>query len=279
MDRGTSLRVGFLGLGRMGRPMYERLRGAGHDVVATDDPREDAEVAAACEVLVTVLPGPGEVRDAMLGEGGALAALRDDAAWIDLSTASPEVGREVVERRAIPCLDAPVGGGPAAARDGTLRLFVGGDREVYERHLDLLRTIGDPVHVGGHGAGYMTKLLVNLLWFGQAIATAEALLIGRRAGVDLGVLRDALAGTDFLRNDLDALLAGDYLRSFGLDRCSEELETVTAIAREHGVPAEVAELVADIHRRALERFGPVDGELLGVAWLEERAGELLRGKH
>jgi 3-hydroxyisobutyrate dehydrogenase len=272
------VRVGLLGLGRMGKPVCERLRGAGHDVVATDHASGDAEVARACEVLVTVLPGPGEVRDAMLGGGGALHALPDGATWIDLSTASPEVGRAVVERRAIPCLDAPVGGGPEAARAGTLRLFVGGERDVYERHLVLLGVIGEPVHVGPHGTGYTTKLLVNLLWFGHAIATAEALLIGRRAGVDLDVLRDALSTTDFLRGDLDALLAGDYLRSFGLDRCYEELQTVTSLAREHGVPAEVADVVADIHRRALERFGPVDGELLGVAWVEERAGEMLRGK-
>jgi 3-hydroxyisobutyrate dehydrogenase len=271
------LRVGFLGLGRMGRPVCERLRGAGHEVVAADEAAGDADVARGCEVLVTMLPGPNEVRDAML-EAGTLAALPDGAAWIDLSTASPEVGRAVVERRSIQCLDAPVGGGPEAARTGTLRLFVGGERDVYERHLELLRAVGEPVHVGPHGTGYTTKLLVNLLWFGHALAAAEALLIGARAGIELDVLRDALASTDFLRDDLDALLAGDYLRSFGLDRCYEELRTVTSLAREHGVPAEIADLVADIHRRALERFGPVDGELLGVAWLEERAGRRLRGK-
>src|SRR5581483_2060632 len=199
-----SLRVGFLGLGRMGNPVCERLRVAGHDVVAADDASGDAEVARACEVLVTMLPGPNEVRDAML-DAGALDALPGGATWIDLSTASPEVGRAVVARRAVPCLDAPVGGGPEAARAGTLRLFVGGERDVYERHLELLRAIGEPVHLGPHGTGYTTKLLVNLLWFGHAIAAAEALLIGRRAGVELDVLRDALATTDFLRYDLDAL--------------------------------------------------------------------------
>ncbi|MCW3063709.1 MAG: garR 1 [Solirubrobacterales bacterium] len=94
------------------------------------------------------------------------------------------------------------------------------------------------------------------------------------------MLRDALAtsaaGTDFIRRDLDALLDGDYLRSFGLDRCYEELATVTGIARELDVPFALSETVEEIHRRALERFGPVDGELLAVALLEEEAGARLR---
>ena len=85
--------------------------------------------------------------------------------------------------------------------------------------------LGEPdrlVHVGGPGTGYTTKLLANLLWFGQAIATAEALLLGERAGIDLGVLRGALAdsaaSSRFIRSDLDALFAGDYMTTFGLDR-------------------------------------------------------------
>jgi 3-hydroxyisobutyrate dehydrogenase len=275
------VRVGFIGLGRMGKPVCANLARAGHEVTAADE-RDDgrpssAEVAGGSEVLITMLPGPAEVTDAMIGRGGALQALPDGATWIDMSTASPEVGRTVLARRDVPCLDAPVGGDPEAARSGTLRLFVGGARQVFERHRDLLAVLGEPRHVGAHGAGYTTKLLVNLLWFGHAVASAEALLIGRRGGIDTDVLREALASTDFLREDLDALLAGDYKRNFGIDRCHEELRTITALARELNVPAEVAEVVTEIHGRAVERFGPVDGELLAVALLEEQAGERLRG--
>jgi 3-hydroxyisobutyrate dehydrogenase len=269
------LKIGFIGLGRMGAPVCANLSGAGHEVIAGDTGRPPAEVAAQAEVLITSLPGPDEVRAAML-EGGAAAALPDGATWIDLSTASPEVGHAVADL-GVACLDAPVGGDPEAARAKALRLFVGGDRELFDRHRPLLELLGEPLHVGAHGAGYTTKLLVNLLWFGHAVATAEALLIGRRAGIDTGGLREALATTDFLREDLDALLAGDYKRNFGIDRCYEELRAITAVARELNVPAEVADVVTDIHRRAAERFGPVDGELLAVALLEERAGECLRG--
>jgi 3-hydroxyisobutyrate dehydrogenase len=174
-----------------------------------------------------------------------------------------------------------MGGGVAAARDRTLQLFVGGDEEVLSGVQPVLESVAHRiVHVGGPGTGYTAKLLVNLLWFGQAVATAEALLLGQRAGVDLAVLRqvlgDSAAGSEFVRRDLDALLAGDYLRSFGLDRVCEELDALTGMARDHDLPFELSELVALLHRRALGRFGPVDGELLAVALLEERAGSLLR---
>jgi 3-hydroxyisobutyrate dehydrogenase len=117
-------------------------------------------------------------------------------------------------------------------------------------------------------------------WFGQAIATAESLLLARRSGIDLDVLRHALtdsaASSAFIRDSLGALLAGDYMTGFGLDRCCEELETVTALGREHDVPFELSALVERIHQRALTRYGPADGELLAVALLEERAGIRLR---
>jgi 3-hydroxyisobutyrate dehydrogenase len=285
----------------MGLPMVANLVRAGHGVVAHDLRPEleatvvacgarwagsAAEAAAAADVLITMLPGPPEVVEAMTGAGGALRALPAGATWIDMtSNAAASAGPIRVQAlaRGIDVLEAPVGGGVPAAEDGSLKLFVGGEAEVLERHRSVLEAVGDPqriVHVGGPGAGYTTKLLVNLLWFGQAVATAEALLIGKRAGIDLGVLRsavaDSAAATDFVRRDLDALFAGDYLTSFGLDRCCEELANVTAQAREYGLPVELSDLVTRIHQRALARFGPVDGELLAVALLEHEAGTELR---
>ena len=180
-------------------------------------------------------------------------------------------------------LEAPAGGGVPEARAGKLQLFVGGDAALVERHRPLLEVLADPqriTHVGGHGSGYLTKLLVNLLWFGQAIATAEALLLARRSGIDLDVLRravtDSAASSAFIRDDLGVLLAGDYMTDFGLDRCCEELTTVTALGREHDVPFELSALVERTHQRALTRYGPADGELLAVALLEEQAGIRLR---
>lgn len=285
----------------MGMPMCANLIQAGYEVIAWDLRGElesavagcgaqwggtAAEVAAEADVLITMLPGPGEVHEVMAGRGGALAALPATATWIDMSTSSPAVGRVLAAAagaRGIGVLEAPVGGGVAAARAGTLQLFVGGDLALAERHRALLEVLADPqriTHVGGHGAGYTTKLLVNLLWFGQAVATAEALLLARRAGIDLEVMRQALsvsaASSAFIRHDLGALLDGDYLATFGLDRCCEELTTVTTLARDYDLPFELSALVERTHRRALSRYGPVDGELLAVALLEEEAGIGLR---
>jgi 3-hydroxyisobutyrate dehydrogenase len=287
--------IGFIGVGRMGLPMCRNLARAGYEVIAGDARPERAVdvrtagacwegetrlVAAAADVFITVLPGPAELQEAMVV---AMAALRPGTTWIDMTSSSPVVGRELGARaaeRGVECLDAPVGGGIAPAAAGTLQLFVGGRVETVERHRQLLEVLGSVEHIGDHCAGYTTKLLVNLLWFGQAVASGEALLLARRSGIDLDVLRGALgrsaATTEFIRRDLDALLAGDYLESFGLERCCEELDAAVALAGELGVPFELSARVAQAYRRALERYGPVDGELLAVALLEEQAGARLR---
>jgi 3-hydroxyisobutyrate dehydrogenase len=127
------------------------------------------------------------------------------------------------------------------------------------------------------------KRLVNLLWFGQAVATAEALLLGQRAGIDPAVLEHALAGSaaasTFTRRDIGLVFQGDYLTSFGLDRICGELDVVTALADDYQVPWELSDLVRRTYRRALARYGPVDGELLAVALLEDEGGDKLRATH
>ena len=285
----------------MGVPICANLVRAGYQVQAGDRRPDAAELATQCgaqwvspitqlaaesDVLITVLPGPSEVRDVMLGPGGVLDVLRRGTTWIDMTSNSPTAMTEIQQTllaRGVQMLEAPVGGSVAAATQGTLQVLVGGDAEVFARQRHLLETLGDPgrvVHVGGYGAGNTAKLLINLLWFGQAVATAEALLLGRAAGLDLGVVREVLtqsaADSRFIRHDLDALFAGDFMRSFGLDRCYEELQTVTELAHRLGVPFQLSETVTDVYRRAVQRYGSADGELLSIALLEEQAGRPLR---
>jgi len=293
--------IAFVGLGRMGSPMCAALVRAGYQVTATDKRPEceaaavalgarwrttPAQAAEASDVLITMLPGPREVHAAMLGDAGALEGLASGSTWIDMTSNSPTAARPVREqamKQGVEVLEAPVGGGIPDARAGRLQLFVGGEAHVLARHRSLLEVLGDPdriAHVGGHGTGYTVKLLVNQLWFGQAVATAEALLLGQAAGIDLAVLRRALAdsaaASRFISRDISALYRGDYLTSFGLDRICEELEAVTALASDYQVPWELSDLVRRTYRRALDRFGPGQGELLAVALLEEEAGRLLR---
>lgn len=174
-----------------------------------------------------------------------------------------------------------MGGGVSAARDGSLQFFVGGTNRAVDRARPVLEALGSVDHVGeGIGDGYLTKLLANLLWFGQAVAVTEALLLGQSLGLSPAMLRDQLAatagGSVFIDEYLDRLLAGDYLETFGIDRCVEELETLVSLARGANVPFELSSTIARLHRDALERFGAIDGELLAARLLEELAGTVLR---
>lgn len=299
LEPGSGARVAVLGTGRMGAPIAGRLAAAGYAVTGHDLRPEcepelrgrgvgwaaDAVAAArGAQVLLTVLPGPEEVTAALTGP--VLDALAPGAVWLDLSSNSPTAAarsRTEAEARGTAVLEAPMGGGPADAEAGRLRLFVGGDAALLDRCRPLLATVADPDRIalmGGPGTGYTVKLLVNQLWFGQAVATAEALLLGVRAGVDLTVLREALAtgaaSSAFIRDDLDALFAGDYLTTFPLHHIHHQLTQLTDQARALGTPHRVAETVRTLYAEALAHYGPADGELLAVALLEERSGIRLR---
>ena len=138
-------------------------------------------------------------------------------------------------------------------------------------NLGTIDYLGIPV-----GAGYAAKLIVNLLWFGQVAAVTEALLLGRSLGLSPSALRALLpttaAGSAFIDGQLDQLLQGDYLETFGIDRVVAELDILADLAREGGVPFELSRVVTRLHREALETFGAVDGEMLVAKLLELEAG-------
>ncbi len=294
MSHGSS--VGVLGVGRMGLPLARRLDAAGFAVTVYDlDPRRSeaagiavADSAAALagenDILLTVLPGIAEIEEAMLGAEALIDALPTGALWLDCTSNDPRVAKAIADRataRGIASVGAPMGGGVPAAESGTVRFFVGGEAGAVDRARPILGALGTIDSVGEHiEDGYLTKLLANLLWFGQAVAVTEVLLLGQAMGLAPSALRDQLAssagGSVFIDEYLDRLLAGDYLETFGIDRCVEELETLSALARSADVPFELSETVARLHREALERFGAIDGELLAARLLEERAGTTLR---
>ena len=284
-----------IGVGRMGLPICARLVRAGFRVNASDIRPEAAgdvravgadwvqsaaEAATGAELVITILPGTRELSSAA---AVIVPRLARGATWIDMTSASPQTAAEWVERaqvRGVECVDAPMGGGPESAAQGTLQMFVGGPRGTLERHRAIFDALGTVEHMGANGAGYVTKLLVNLLWFGQAVATGEALLLARRSGLDIETVRQTLTrsapASAFIRDVVPALLEGDYLESYGLDRCHDQLDAIVGLAQEHGVPFEVAGAVRSVFASALDRFGAVDGELLPIAWLEEQAGIRLR---
>jgi 3-hydroxyisobutyrate dehydrogenase-like beta-hydroxyacid dehydrogenase len=289
-------RIGVLGVGRMGLPIARNLTAAGFAVTVydrdlqrsrlarTEVAESGQDLAVGIDILITVLPGTPEIEDAMIGSGELVDALAAGSLWLDLTSSDPRVARTIADRaaaRGVGSIGAPMAGGVSAAESGTLRFYAGGTPTGIDRARPALAALGTLDHVGDSiEAGYTAKLLANLLWFGQAVAVTEALLLGQALGLSPAVLRDQLAasagGSVFVDEYLDRLLDGDYLASFGIDRCVEELETLVSLARGADVPFELSSTVARLHREALERFGAIDGELLAARLLEERAGRTLR---
>lgn len=295
------MRVGFIGLGHMGSRMARNVRSAGHDLMVHDlDARSAsalldvgaawadsaAEVAAATDVIVTMLPGPVQVQAVAGGPDGLVAQMAPGAAWIDMSTSSPELGRQLGRQsaaRGVFQLDAPVSGMASGAQSASLQIFVGGDLEVYHRYRPLLETMGDPeriFHIGPLGAGHAVKLLLNLLWFIHAAAAAEVFVLGRLAGIDLLTLQRALvaspANSHFIAHDIESVFAGDYDDSFSLALVCKDLGLALDMARELGVPAEVSAVVEQINQRARRTYGDLGGEMLAVKLLEDLTGTYLR---
>ncbi len=175
-------------------------------------------------------------------------------------------------------LDAPVGGGPRAAQDGTLIAFVGGDAADVAAQQGVLHAVANRViHVGGAGAGYTVKLLVNLLWFGQALAGAEALTLAKLAGVDPFALRQAVsqsaAANGFMSESAEAFLAGDDFATYPLSRICEQLTGALGLGTELGLPLELSTLVSELHNRAFRYYGDTEGELLGARLIAQQVAE------
>ncbi len=296
------MKIGFIGLGNMGRHMARHLILAGHDVTVHDARSEAAlehlnlgarwvDSPATCaegvDVLITMLPTPRVVEDVLV-RGGAGAALAPGSLWIDMSTSTPETARRVAElvldARGVRRLDAPVSGMARGAEAGTLQIFAGGDADDFRYALPLFSVLGDPgrtLHVGPAGQGYTVKLMINLLWFCHVVATSEVLAMGTKAGVDLGVLRSALlaspAASHFLEHDaLSVLVDGDYDDSFAMALACKDLGLAVDLGREVGVATELSALVEQVYRRAKAQHGDLAGELTPVRLYESLAGQNFR---
>jgi 3-hydroxyisobutyrate dehydrogenase len=295
-------RVGFIGLGNMGGPMCANLVRGGFEVSAydidtgalaraRDGGARAAESVADCargvQTLITMLPAPPQVEQVLLGDGGAIEALEPGALAIDMSTSSTVLGQRVL-RAAAECgvrvLDAPVAGHPTRAGEGTLGIYAGGAEEDFARARPLFEAMGDPeriFHLGPNGSGYTVKLLLNLLWFIQSVATGEVLTVGVRAGVPLEKLHAALvaspANSNFLEHDALAVLeSGDYDDVFPLRLVTKDLGLAVDLARDVGVPVELTSLVEQVHRRARAAYGDDGGQISAIRLYEDLARIKLR---
>jgi len=298
----NTLTIGFIGLGNMGSGMTKNLQQAGFPLIVTDIRPEAAtelidngarwadtaaEVAAGSDVVITMLPTPRHVDSVVNGPTGILAGIRDGGTWIDMSTSVPDVAaaaRRDHAHRDLHVLDAPVSGMSVGAAAGRLQIFVGGDADDVARLRPVLEAMGDPeriLHVGGHGAGYAVKLMLNQLWFSHLVATAEVLAVGVKAGVDLEVLRTSIiaspANSNFVENDvLSVLDHGDYDEGFAIALACKDLGLSIDLARTVGVPVELSAVVEQVYRRAKAQYGDLAGEMTPVKLYEDLAGVSLR---
>ena len=282
------MKIGFIGLGIMGSSMAANLQRAGHEVLAHDLRKVDgfprwanspAEAATGCEVVFTSLPGPSEVE----AVGGALhGAMQRGSAWFDLSTNSPQCVRGLHARFAkngIHVLDAPVSGGPTGAKSGKLAIWVGGERAVFEKHLPILKAIGDePYYVGAIGAGTVAKLAHNCASFTLQAAMAEIFTLGVKAGVDpLDLFKAVRQGASGRKRTFDRM-AENFLPhkfdppAFSLRLAHKDMTLALDLAEKEKVPMRLAKLAMESMTEAMERGWEGRDFRAFLTLQEERAG-------
>lgn len=275
--------VGFIGLGNMGNPMCGRLLDHGLEVRAYDAEagalermcssgaaRADspAQAAEGADVTLLSLPNSEIVEEVVLGSGGLAEGLREGAAVIDMSSSRPSSTRRLatgLDRLGVSMLDAPVSGGVARARSGELTVMVGGGREVYERYLPLLRIMGEKVfHVGAVGTGHLAKALNNLLSATTLASAAEAVLLGKRAGLDPEALIEVVNVSTGRSNSTELkfpryILNEAFDAGFSTELYNKDVSIALETAAEEGFPMPVGEAVGGLWRRAVEAgYGPED---------------------
>jgi 3-hydroxyisobutyrate dehydrogenase len=232
--------------------------------------------------VFTSLPGPPEVETVALGADGLIHGMRKDAAFFDLSTNAPALMRRLhaaFRDKGVHVLDAPVSGGPVGAKTGKLAIWVGGDREIYERHKPLLDAMGDqPYYVGPIGAGSVAKLVHNCSGFAIRAVLAETFCMGVKAGVEpLALWKAVRQGATGRRRTFDGLmdkfLPGQYEPpSFALRLGHKDVSLATALGREVGVPMRLANLALEELTEALNRgWGDKDSSAF-MRLEEERSG-------
>jgi 3-hydroxyisobutyrate dehydrogenase-like beta-hydroxyacid dehydrogenase len=294
------MKVGFIGTGNMGNPMAANLVKAGHQLTVHDLRREAAtnllemgaqwadspkQAALGNEAVFTSLPVPRDVEAAVLGENGILESAAEGTIHVDLSTNSPTVVRrlqQICAEKRVAVLDAPVSGGLKGAAEGTLAVMVGGDESVFEQVKPVLDVIGGHVvYCGPIGSGSICKICGNLMSLGIGVLLGEALTLGVKAGVDLGVLADVISnggGSSWMLTDKlpRHLFQGNFEPGFATALAAKDVRLATDLGREYSIPLELANLIDQRHVEAMHRgWGPLDCDSVSRIQ-EEKAGVQLR---
>ena len=293
------MKIGFIGLGIMGKPMCKNLLKAGHECTIYDIVEEAAreavgagavkcesaaQAASGRELVITMLPNSPQVKQVVLGENGIADAMDEGCVFVDMSSIAPLASKEIgaaLAGRNIEMLDAPVSGGGPKAVDGTLSIMVGGKKEVYDKVKEVLLCMGSSaVYCGELGAGNTTKLANQIVVALNIAACAEAFTLSKKAGVDpelvFDAIRGGLAGSTVMDAKVPMMLDGNDIPGFKIDLHIKDLKN--ALETGHGVgmglplTAQVMEMMQQL---AADGFGGKDHSAL-VKYYEKMTGESIR---
>jgi len=265
-------KIGFIGIGIMGLPMAQNLIKADYPLIAYDLNKQAletlvaegaqkgtscAQVAAHCDIIITMLPNSPDVQKAVLDPQGIAEGVREGQILIDMSSIAPLVSQSLAKelaKKGVDMLDAPVSGGQEKARSGTLAIMVGGKEEIFQQCKPILEIMGNPVLVGDLGAGGTTKLVNQSIVAVNIAVVAEALLFGKKAGVDpqriFDAIKNGLAGSQCLTDKAPRMFTGNYDPGFRMRLHVKDLTNVlqTSQALHNAMPltAQVMEMMQTV---------------------------------
>ncbi len=297
-QKGMAMKVGFIGLGTMGKNAAANIRRKGFQMAVYDIRPEavaplvamgatrgesPADVLVLCDVVVTMVFGPKEVAEVLRGPQGFLSVPCADKIWIDMTTSSPFLMRELAaefEAKGGKAVDAPVTGSVDAAIRGDMPMFVGGSDAVIEQVRPVIEAMGQLRKVGGYGNGYVAKLVNNQLWKIHAAAIGEAMVTAKLAGLDplvwWEVMKGGAADSFVLSHDVPSIFAGHYDPSFPIALCLKDLGLIKELMDKVGTTATLTEATHERFREAGRRYGTAAGEMTVCRVIEDDAGIDLR---
>jgi 2-hydroxy-3-oxopropionate reductase len=276
------MKIGFIGLGIMGKPMAKNLIKAGYELVVTDLNKaaveelkglgaevgtSSADVASKSDVIITMLPNSPHVKTAVLGEGGVVEGAKPGTVVIDMSSIAPLASREIyaaLEAKGIDMLDAPVSGGEPKAIDGTLSVMVGGKKDVFDKYYDIMKAMaGSVVYVGEIGAGNIAKLCNQIVVALNISAVSEALILAKKAGVDPDLvyqaIRGGLAGSTVMEAKAPMMMDRNFKPGFRIDLHIKDLNNVLETSHGVGVSLPLTAQVMEIMQAIkVDGFGVED---------------------
>ena len=292
------MRIGFIGLGTMGKNAAASIRRHGFDMVVYDIRPEAMEglaamgaakasspvdVLARCDVVVTMVFGPKEVESVLRGADGFLSGDCTGKIWIDMTTSSPFLMRDLATEFAAKggkAVDAPVTGSVDAAIRGDMPMFVGGEDAVIEQVRPVIEAMGQLRKGGAYGNGYVAKLVNNQLWKIHAAAIGEAMVTAKLAGLDPAVwwevMKGGAADSFVLSHDVPSIFAGHYDPSFPIRLCLKDLSLIKELMDKVGTTNTLTEATHERFREAGKRYGMGAGEMTVCKVIEDDAGIDLR---